>query len=566
MLRNMVQSSDEMAITILKRIQESVSCGICHNIITNPMRNLCGHRFCTYCIVNALDPTEDICNCPKCNAAINRNRLIQDIVFGKIVNKAGQLIDSIRGSDLSDKPSNKIISPQGKRRLPTERCEDIDLDKSIEETEAEAREMARDVGGKGTKRTLDTINEPVEAVKRSFAMPKTSTPTGSDKRPSDKQASPSPKRIRESLHRKLSFEGEERMLMSDSSDSEDRRIRSGVTYSRFDRVKQSIRKNNCSQTDIAHRKDQYQQTDGTNNSDLYSTLSNLFNCLCTQHGIQGSILIEGIGRFEINLSKPTDQLNGSQVDQSHVALMIDKRIQTEPEPIEEKPVTKEKGINTSIKITKEIEIQVEMICDKHDKASSPRRNEPSDTQIVEESELTVNINGTTREHHDKLGDIEVTHEVTSISQIVKDFSEDPINSQDDYEGTRYDHIKASTRISAFGKVDDETDVDATELVTQTNASSTKGDILESDIEDDPPRNDIDEDSNIVLESDEDDKFLMSCVFDTLDDDDEIESVRSLDTNSIKSTGINAHSSRNLGQTSESENETLAQISNNSMDF
>ncbi|XP_015784981.1 uncharacterized protein LOC107362424 [Tetranychus urticae] len=550
----MVQSADETALSILKRIQESVSCAICHNLMTKPMRNPCGHRFCYYCIVNALDPAEDICNCPKCNAAVNRNRLVQDVCFGKVVNKASQLIDSIKGSDLSDKPNgNKDTSPLGKRRLPQERHEDIDLDKSIEEAEAEAREMARDVVNKGAKRPIETLNDPIETVKRPFVLPKTSTPSGSgkerelspfpvsflnkftlqpDKRPSDKQASPSPKRPREPLNRKLSFEGEDRRegLMSDSSDSEDRRIRSCATYSRFDRVRQSLKKNNGAQTELMvnDKRNQSQQTDGTNNSDLYSTLSNLFNCLCTQHGIQGSISIEGIGRFEINLSKPTDNdlKNGHQPDQSHVAIMVEKLIQTDSEPIKEKPIFKENGINTINVVMQENGIQTDIICDNNEQPASRKDQSLENADTIGPDEDEPNVNGVSKEHHDGLGDIEVSHEVASISQIVKEFSEDPIQSQEEGDFTRYDHIKASTRISQLEKVA-ESDGEATEVISKIQSSYSKD---QNDDEDEPSKEDGD-DSNIVLESDEDDKFLMSCVFDTLAEDDELEDARSMSPNS-----------------------------------
>uniref|UniRef100_T1KXE1 Uncharacterized protein n=1 Tax=Tetranychus urticae TaxID=32264 RepID=T1KXE1_TETUR len=188
----MVKYADETALIILKRIQKSVSCAIWHNLMTKPMRN-----------------SEDICNCPKCNAAVNRNRLVQDEVI------------------CTTNQNDKDTSPLGKG------SEDIDLDKLIEE--AEAREKTRYVVNKGTKRYIENLNDPVETVNRPFVMPKTSTLSGSGKErelspPSDKQASPSPKRPREPLNRKLSFEGKDRRqgLMSDSSDSEDRPIRSSL--------------------------------------------------------------------------------------------------------------------------------------------------------------------------------------------------------------------------------------------------------------------------------------------------------------------------------------------------
>jgi hypothetical protein len=59
-------------------------------------------------------------------------------------------------------------------------------------------------------------------------------------------------------------------------------------------------------------------------SDLFTRLSDLFNVLCSDRGVEGTINIDGIGRFEIKLTKPEHGANSS-----FVTVAVDTATQTD---------------------------------------------------------------------------------------------------------------------------------------------------------------------------------------------------------------------------------------------
>ncbi|KAI1299346.1 Breast cancer type 1 susceptibility -like protein [Halotydeus destructor] len=77
------------------------------------------------------------------------------------------------------------------------------------------------------------------------------------------------------------------------------------------------------------------QTDATPDENIYNRLSALFNALCQDKGVEGSITIEGIGKFEIALRKADkaskSPLDGDDIQFSQVVMVTsDKGVQVDP--------------------------------------------------------------------------------------------------------------------------------------------------------------------------------------------------------------------------------------------
>lgn len=109
MMEQMLTIADKLSEEI-RNMQKCLQCTICLHTITNPIKTLCGHRFCHACIQTVLQSKNALC--PLCNCAIQRRSISKDEHMILYIDRLQKLIEAIQldsGIDIlshSSRPQN----------------------------------------------------------------------------------------------------------------------------------------------------------------------------------------------------------------------------------------------------------------------------------------------------------------------------------------------------------------------------------------------------------------------------------------------------------------------------
>ncbi|KAK1134411.1 hypothetical protein K0M31_007203 [Melipona bicolor] len=93
MMEQMLIIADKLSEEI-RNMQKCLQCTICLHTITNPIKTLCGHRFCHACIQTVLQSKNALC--PLCNCAIQRRSISKDEHMILYIDRLQKLIEAIQ--------------------------------------------------------------------------------------------------------------------------------------------------------------------------------------------------------------------------------------------------------------------------------------------------------------------------------------------------------------------------------------------------------------------------------------------------------------------------------------
>ncbi|XP_043514474.1 breast cancer type 1 susceptibility protein homolog isoform X1 [Frieseomelitta varia] len=93
MMEQMVAIADKLSEEI-KNMQKCLQCTICLHTITDPIKTLCGHRFCRACIQTVVQDKNALC--PLCNCAIQRRSISKDEHMILYIDRLQKLIEAIQ--------------------------------------------------------------------------------------------------------------------------------------------------------------------------------------------------------------------------------------------------------------------------------------------------------------------------------------------------------------------------------------------------------------------------------------------------------------------------------------
>lgn len=372
------------------------------------------------------------------------------------------------------------------------------------------------------------------------------------------------------------------------------------TERKFDRPQLNYK---CTSTQIDDKKEmsekkeqisKAQQTDGTKNSDLYSTFSDLFKSLCTKHGVEGSIVVENIGRFEIKLSKSLSQNFGNNDDkvnhlndvpQSQVSLYCNQETQMDcinGENLKEAMVNQYLntdllsfsfnctqtdldyfvGVDREERLDKINEVKalsqeknaqnnLEVNIDEEKQLGTNLQSTASSPNILSENEQSVVTRSEKGSNHN-LEDVVSNKETQLQLDQVINFDEKKQMSEDGEEVPSSQKLFSQFSLSSkanlsldFSQVLEFKNNEATQVYSQSETDSKPDTASDGKVEGSSPKRSIEQinkssfkinenKNDVVMESDEDDDFLMRCVFESLnDDDDDINDIESIHSNSPK---------------------------------
>lgn len=531
------------------------------------------------------NPDDNVKNCPKCKALIQRAKFVEDNCFEELVNTVSSLLDGLKDGGKDSKGSK---SP-GKRRLNQE---DNFLGDDFDDDDDDL-ELAQ-LTGRTLKRSKTMMPAPTISTtgpsctiiqSQNNLIPKTSTPfVGNAGRPRDlspfpvsfltklhnvaeKKGSP-PKdgnndlgKMRNQLNRKLSFEEDRREThgLSDSSDSEDRRPRPSQTYSRFDRIVQSTRKTSSAQTEVTHSSSAPQhkdiQTDGTGGGDVLSSLTTILKCLCVQNSVHGTLFVEGLGRIEVNLSKTGEprvsqiQNNGTQTQRSDTVTQGTQYDELHYEKSRNYPVSNAKGVqgltfdicsdqsgDFSTTSTQSAAFSIEQSFDASQRSNTQIGSIPAN-HINNQSELP-SLGAT--ELRQMLEDLS-NNSIDKMIPDVDDVTEMDVEGEGQREVT-HQSDKNPSQINGNDTQDPTKSLDCTQDPTENSNYEERTELAENVHENSRLDDRSEANNNCVnnssqksnyIDSDDDDAFLMKSVF----NDDDIESLPSLTPEKTKSKRI-----------------------------
>ncbi|XP_076477413.1 breast cancer type 1 susceptibility protein homolog [Bombus vancouverensis nearcticus] len=93
MMKEVFITAEKLAEEI-RNIQKCLQCTICLNTISEPVKTLCGHRFCRQCIQTLLQSKNALC--PLCNRAIQRRSISKDEHMILYIDGLQKLIEAVQ--------------------------------------------------------------------------------------------------------------------------------------------------------------------------------------------------------------------------------------------------------------------------------------------------------------------------------------------------------------------------------------------------------------------------------------------------------------------------------------